>query len=111
MKSLLLLASFALLAVPRVALSQAAPLRTMSSDILVTADARPVDAESLSVSATVITREEIDRRKASSVLDLLRTVPGLDVRAVGRTGRRDIALPARHVEHADPRARGRREDQ
>ncbi|MBL8113845.1 MAG: TonB-dependent receptor, partial [Acidobacteria bacterium] len=58
----------------------------MSSDILVTADARPVDAEALSVSATVITREEIDRRKASSVLDLLRTVPGLDVVQSGGPG-------------------------
>lgn len=86
MKSLFLFASFAVLAVPRVALAQAAPLRTMSSDILVTADARPVDAESLSVSATVITREEIDRRKATSVLDLLRTVPGLDVVQSGGPG-------------------------
>ncbi len=51
----------------------------VSAGVVVTAEARPADLSSLPVAATVIDRAEIERSRATSVLDLLRTVPGVDL--------------------------------
>ena len=51
----------------------------VSAGVVVTAEARPTDLSSLPVAATVIDRAEIERSRATSVLDLLRTVPGVDL--------------------------------
>lgn len=55
------------------------PAAPLSAGVVVTAEAQPTDLDSLPVAATVITRDEIERSRATSALDLLRTVPGLDV--------------------------------
>ena len=68
-----------LIAVPAVAQSQA----TVSEQIVVTASALPEEIDQTPVAATVITKEDIERREARDVLDVLREVPGL---AVSRTG-------------------------
>jgi len=59
---------------------------TFSDEIVVTANRVPAQAETVGSSVTVIGREEIERRGATSVADLLRTVPGLDVAQSGGPG-------------------------
>jgi vitamin B12 transporter len=56
---------------------------SVSEQIVVTASALPEEIDQTPVAATVITREDIERREARDVLDVLREVPGL---AVSRTG-------------------------
>jgi vitamin B12 transporter len=60
-----------------------APPPSVSEQIVVTASALPEEIDQTPVAATVITREDIERREARDVLDVLREVPGL---AVSRTG-------------------------
>jgi vitamin B12 transporter len=58
-------------------------LERLSSSVIVTAQAEPTQLQETSASATVITREEIERRQAVSLPDVLLYSPGI---AVGRTG-------------------------
>lgn len=59
---------------------------TFSGEIVVTANRLPSPAETVGSSVTVISQEEIERRHETSVLDLLRTVPGLEVARTGGPG-------------------------
>src|SRR5687767_1394350 len=59
---------------------------TLSEEIVVTANRVPSEAETVGSSVTVIGREEIERRHQPTVLDLLRTVPGLEVSQSGGPG-------------------------
>ena len=58
----------------------------VTAEVVVTADAQPEPRRTLGVAATVISPEEIDRSKTTSIPDLLRTVPGLDVVQSGGAG-------------------------
>ncbi len=58
-------------------------LEPLSSKVDVTAQALPLDAESSPAPLTIITREQIDQRVATSLPDLLATQPGF---SLGRTG-------------------------
>ncbi len=57
-----------------------------SDEIVVTANRLPSLAETVGSSVTVIDQEEIERRHETSVIDLLRTVPGLEVSRTGGPG-------------------------
>ncbi|MDL1952081.1 hypothetical protein FBQ97_20050, partial [Acidobacteria bacterium ACD] len=48
---------------------------SLATDVVVTAEATPAEVSALGVAATVVDREEIDRRQQSTLLELLRTVP------------------------------------
>ena len=63
------------------AITPAAP--TLQQEIIVTASASPEELDETPVAATVITRQDIERREARDVSDILREVPGL---AISRTG-------------------------
>ncbi|HUT36353.1 MAG TPA: TonB-dependent receptor [Planctomycetota bacterium] len=54
--------------------------------VVVTATRLETPYEQVGSSLTVITRQEIERRKQTTVLDLLRGVPGLDVTQAGPAG-------------------------
>jgi vitamin B12 transporter len=58
-------------------------LEPLSSKVVVTAQALPLDAESSPAPLTILTREQIDQRVATSLPDLLETQPGF---SLGRTG-------------------------
>jgi vitamin B12 transporter len=58
----------------------------LAADVVVSAEAGPEPAASLGAVATVIDAAEIAASKATTVLDLLRTVPGLDVVQSGGPG-------------------------
>ena len=58
----------------------------LAADVVVSAEAEPESAASLGAAATVIDAAEIAASKATTVLDLLRTVPGLDVVESGGPG-------------------------
>ena len=58
----------------------------VAADVVVSAEAAPEPSASLGAAATVIDESEIERTKASSLVDLLRTVPGLDVVQSGGPG-------------------------
>ncbi|HEX2758660.1 MAG TPA: TonB-dependent receptor plug domain-containing protein, partial [Thermoanaerobaculia bacterium] len=58
----------------------------IAADVVVSAEAEPASAVSLGVAATVIDAAEIAASKATTVVDLLRTVPGLDVVQSGGPG-------------------------
>jgi vitamin B12 transporter len=58
----------------------------LAADVVVSAEAEPEFAASLGVAATVIDAAEIAGSKATTALDLLRTVPGLDVVQSGGPG-------------------------
>ena len=73
-----------LLLVPLTLLAQSVP--PVEAEMVVTADARPEPLRTLGVAATVIGADEIERSKATSVADYLRTVPGLDVVQSGGVG-------------------------
>ena len=72
-----------LLAAPPLPAQTAPPV---SAEVVVTADAQAEPSRTLGVAATVIGPEEMDRSKATSIADLLRTVPGLDVVQSGGAG-------------------------
>lgn len=59
---------------------------TLAADVVVSAAAEPEPAVSLGAAATVIDAAEIAASQATTVLDLLRTVPGLDVVQSGGPG-------------------------
>lgn len=83
--ALLLAASAVALANPSLALAN--PAATDADEVVVTATrtARTVDETLAPV--TVITRDDIERRQASSVEDLLRGVPGLSIANNGGPGK------------------------
>ncbi len=54
--------------------------------IVITATRTELPAEKVASSVTVITREEIQKRQAASVAELLRTVPGVDILRAGPPG-------------------------
>ncbi len=54
--------------------------------VVITATRTETKAEAVASSVTVITREEIERRQAASVAELLRTVPGVDIVRAGPPG-------------------------
>jgi vitamin B12 transporter len=58
-------------------------LEPLSSKVVVTAQALPLDADSSPAPLTILTREQIDQRAATSLPDLLATQPGF---SMGRTG-------------------------
>jgi len=58
-------------------------LEPLSSKVVVTAQTLPLDAESSPAPVTILTREDIDRHVATSLPDLLATLPGF---SLGRTG-------------------------
>jgi vitamin B12 transporter len=58
-------------------------LEPLSSKVVVTAQTIPLDAESSPAPVTILTREQIDQRVATSLPDLLATQPGF---SLGRTG-------------------------
>jgi vitamin B12 transporter len=58
-------------------------LEPLSSKVVVTAQALPLDAELSPAPLTILTREQIDQRVATSLPDLLATQPGF---SMGRTG-------------------------
>ena len=58
-------------------------LEPLSSKVVVTAQALPLDADSSPAPLTILTHEQIDRRVATSLPDLLATQPGF---SLGRTG-------------------------
>lgn len=58
-------------------------LATLSSSVIVTAQAEPTETQQTSDSVSVITREEIERRQAVALADAILHVPGV---AIGRTG-------------------------
>lgn len=58
----------------------------ISAEVVVTANAAPTEATAVGSSVTVVTREEIAARGAASLVDLLRTVPGLEIVQGGGPG-------------------------
>lgn len=58
----------------------------VSEKVVVTATASPEDESSVGAAATVITRERIEKRGFTTVLEVLRSVPGVDVVRSGSDG-------------------------
>jgi vitamin B12 transporter len=58
-----------------------------ADDLVVTANRVETEASQLGSSVTVITAEEIERKQAKTVTELLREVPGLSVSSTGGAGR------------------------
>ncbi len=58
-------------------------LEPLSSKVVVTAETLPLDADSSPAPVTILTREQIEQRVATSLPDLLATQPGF---SLGRTG-------------------------
>jgi outer membrane cobalamin receptor len=67
----------------RAAHAQTAPV---SDSVVVTATLSPEEERNLGSATTVITRREIESKGATTVLELLREVPGLDVARQGGDG-------------------------
>lgn len=60
---------------------------TVEEQIVVTASRVPEPAREVGSSVTVLDREDVERRKVTTVLELLRTVPGVEVSQGGGPGR------------------------
>ncbi len=58
----------------------------VAADVVVTAEAAPQEAADLAVATTVVDRAAIERSRAATVAELLRTVPGVDVVQSGGPG-------------------------
>jgi vitamin B12 transporter len=58
-------------------------LEPLSEKVVVTAESIPVDAESAAIPVTILTHTDIEQRVATSLPDLLATLPGF---SLGRTG-------------------------
>ncbi len=61
-------------------------LPTQSESVIVTATLSPEDEREIGAATTVITRERIERSGATTVLEVLRSVPGVDVVRQGSDG-------------------------
>ena len=79
-------AGIAALAVLRPGRVEAQVVPPASESIVVTATSVAEDEKEVGSAVTVITRQEIEKREAATVSDLLRTVPGLDVVQLGTPG-------------------------
>jgi vitamin B12 transporter len=60
---------------------------TIQQEIIVTASASPEELGETPAAASVITREEIEKREARDVADVLREVPGVTVARTGSSGK------------------------
>ena len=60
---------------------------TIQQEIIVTASALPESVEETPAAASVVTREEIEKREARDVADVLREVPGVTVSRTGSPGK------------------------
>lgn len=69
-----------------VGVAPAQTLPTASESVVVTATASPEEQVDLGAATTVITREQIERRGLRTVLEALRSVPGVDVVRSGSEG-------------------------
>ena len=58
----------------------------VATEVVVTAEAVPRTPSALGVAATVVDRAAIERSRAATVADLLRSVPGVDVAQSGGPG-------------------------
>jgi vitamin B12 transporter len=76
----------ALVAAVAVSSLSAQELPPASESVIVTATATPEEEKALGVATTVITREDIDKSGRITVLELLRSVPALDVVQSGSAG-------------------------
>ena len=76
----------ALLAGPALLLAASAHAETTLSPLLVTAPREPVTADRTLTAVSVIERTDIEARQPRSVIDLLRTEPGLEVSRNGGRG-------------------------
>ena len=65
----------------------APPQVAISEEIVVSANRVETPASEVGSAVTIISREEIERRHQTSVLELLRTVPGLEVAQTGGPGK------------------------
>jgi vitamin B12 transporter len=61
-------------------------LQPLSSSVVVTAEAEPALAQETSASVTVITRDEIEKRQAVSLTDVLLYTPGVSIDRTGPEG-------------------------
>jgi len=61
-------------------------LEPLSSSVVVTAQAEPLDVNQSPAPATIISREEIEQRQAVSLPDLLATQPGMSLARTGAEG-------------------------
>lgn len=61
-------------------------IQALAANVIVTAQTQPVEATSTTVPVTVVTREEIDQREATSLPDLLSTLPGFSLARTGPEG-------------------------
>ncbi|MEO8034872.1 MAG: TonB-dependent receptor [Acidobacteriota bacterium] len=61
--------------------------QALADEIVVTASALPETIESTPAAVTVITRQDIERRSARDIADVLREVPGLSVSRTGSSGK------------------------
>ncbi len=61
-------------------------IEPLAAGVVVTAQATPVDVASTPAPVTVVTREEIDQRAATSLPDLLATLPGFGLAQTGAEG-------------------------
>jgi len=77
-------AAVVLLATPSAVLAQLVP--PASESVVVTATAGPEEEKELGAATTVITREDIEKSGRITVLELLRSVPALDVVQSGSDG-------------------------
>lgn len=65
----------------------ALPRSALAADLVVTANRVETESEKLGSAVTIITAEDIERRQALTVADVLRTEPGLAVSSSGGSGR------------------------
>ncbi len=77
-------AALLLLLAPAAVRAQAVP--PQSESVVVTATLSPEEERDLGSATTVITRQQIEERGATSVLEVLRSVPGVDVVRQGSDG-------------------------
>src|ERR1700712_5812611 len=66
--------------------AQPAPETTALPDLVVTADRTPEPIERSGSAISVVTRQEIQRFNPTSLVDALRSVPGLDITETGGPG-------------------------
>lgn len=63
-----------------------APSAGVAADVVVSAAATPTESKELGVAVTVLSRDEIERSRKTTLLELLRLVPGFDVAQSGGAG-------------------------
>ena len=83
---------FSLLLVPPVVRGQEEKPEYTAPEIVVTATRTEKSVEDISATVSVITREDIEASNATSVMDILSTLPGLFVKKQERFGRADINI-------------------